>query len=1055
MAVSFKVPASPKRSIFNIDEFLGVDLTNTGANIDEIRSPNAENMIRYVPGKVRKRTGYENYIQFGTPTNVNRALKTSYKEQRFELERRVPGTTDNYTKLYDLSIVIPANTVIYYEFDYKAETWFWIGQYNEWIPAAEEYTHFSGSISRSGATGFINAISTSEGPETQTIYIKNFSLMTDKDANYKYKKAPGYFVERATDDPVYGVHVGKTGTYEGNRVVNVNRALGTKDTYDTFTVSHDGGWTDMYSMAEPIYNGRKLYIEFDYILTGDDASIWIGGPIINLSQTDTMQHYSGTVTETVVNYNTRIMAVGATSGLTATLQIRNFSVMYDYNFETYDWTAAPEDNGGTFPIEDIYLVGSKNYATSETFDLASSTYNNVREEKEEITSADSHVDGFCRVAFDLHTASEKPLVNLKVRVLYHNSETDTDYYVWEEVSTEHITSKHYDLYVYAPVSYISKISVTYELASNGQCWTYISNIKVNEITPRTSYDISPKWYIYHVGSDFYLRASNSKDFTRVYTNANRHLSKSWQFNNTLYILDGKDIYAYAIGDETVTPIGEENGYIPTLTIARSPSGGGIDYEPLNMLQPGFIEMFEGTATATNFQLSFGNLDMTPVKVWVMNSNGGWDEKTEGTHFTVNRGAGWVAFNSAPGVSPITGEDNIKIQAYRTVPGYRERITNCTNGTLFGVGGAEDRLFLTGNPDYPNWDFYSEQYNPTYFPDTGYSALGSEQSSIVGYAIVNNYLATFKDGFDTSQSVFIREGDLIVEEKNIGDQTYQLSKPAFKLINTLQGHGVVAPYAFGYLQTEPLFLTKSGVYAITAQDITGEKYSQNRSFYLNGKLTEENNLENAVAAVHNDMYILAVNNQLYVLDGLQATRTDRSEPYATRQYVGFHCTGVPAVCIWTDEGVLFFGTNDGKICRFHTDIESLDSYNDDGDPIYCCWETPDLDGKLFYKNKTFRYFAIRMMKALRTSVKMYTQKLGTWSAEPVKEDTASGVVFDFENIDFELFSFSTDRSEKVVHTKIRVKKADKARFKLVNENMDEPFGLFDLALEYIESGNYKG
>ena len=36
-----------------------------------------------------------------------------------------------------------------------------------------------------------------------------------------------------------------------------------------------------------------------------------------------------------------------------------------------------------------------------------------------------------------------------------------------------------------------------------------------------------------------------------------------------------------------------------------------------------------------------------------------------------------------------------------------------------------------------------------------------------------------------------------------------------------------------------------------------------------------------------------------------------------------------------------------------------------------------------------------MKALRTSVKMYTQKLGTWSAEPVKEDTASGVVFDFE------------------------------------------------------------
>ena len=395
---------------------------------------------------------------------------------------------------------------------------------------------------------------------------------------------------------------------------------------------------------------------------------------------------------------------------------------------------------------------------------------------------------------------------------------------------------------------------------------------------------------------------------------------------------------------------------------------------------------------------------------------------------------------------FNNEDDVKILAYRTVPGYRGRITKCTNGTLFGVGGAEDRLFLTGNPDYPNWDFYSEQYDPTYFPDTGYSALGSEQSAIVGYAIVNNYLAAFKDGFDTSQSVFIREGDLIVDDNKV-------SQPAFKLINTLQGHGVVAPYAFAYLSNEPVFLTKAGIYAITAQDITGEKYSQNRSFYLNGKLTKELNLEDAVATVFNDMYVLAVNNQLYILDGLQATRTDRSEPYSTRQYVGFHCTDVPAVCLWTDENALWFGTNDGKVCNFHTDIEALESYNDDGKEIYCCWETPDLDGKLFYKNKTFRYFAIRMMKALKTSVQLWSQKLGAWSF--IKEDTASGILFDFENIDFDNFSFSTDASEKVVHTKVRVKKVDKARFRVENGKLNEPFGLFDLALEYIESGNYKG
>ena len=287
-----------------------------------------------------------------------------------------------------------------------------------------------------------------------------------------------------------------------------------------------------------------------------------------------------------------------------------------------------------------------------------------------------------------------------------------------------------------------------------------------------------------------------------------------------------------------------------------------------------------------------------------------------------------------------------------------------------------------------------------------------------------------------------------------------SEPVFKLINTLQGEGVLAPYTFGYLQTEPLFLTKAGVYAITEQDITGEKYTQNRSFYLDGKLRKEPNLENAIATVYDNQYILAVNNQLYVLDGLQATRTDKSEPYATRQYAGFYCKDIPASCIWTDDA-LCFGTTDGKVCRFYTDEEALASYNDDGKPIYACWETPDLDGQLFYKNKTFRYFAVRLMKAIKTSVRLYSKKLGIWTLNDdeawtfIKEQTAIANALNFESVDFDMFTFSVDTSEKVVHTKLRVKKVDKARFRVENDALNEPFGISDIALEYIESGNYKG
>lgn len=51
MSVNFKVPASPQKSIVTISDFLGVDFTNSPANVDEQKSPNSENMIRDVPGR--------------------------------------------------------------------------------------------------------------------------------------------------------------------------------------------------------------------------------------------------------------------------------------------------------------------------------------------------------------------------------------------------------------------------------------------------------------------------------------------------------------------------------------------------------------------------------------------------------------------------------------------------------------------------------------------------------------------------------------------------------------------------------------------------------------------------------------------------------------------------------------------------------------------------------------------------------------------------------------------------------------------------------------------
>ena len=541
--------------------------------------------------------------------------------------------------------------------------------------------------------------------------------------------------------------------------------------------------------------------------------------------------------------------------------------------------------------------------------------------------------------------------------------------------------------------------------------------------------------IVHVGTKMYMGDNI------VYEGANDAISRSWQFNDNLYIIDGKKMLQY---DGKSLHTCESVAYIPTITIAKAPGGGGTQYEALNLIQPAFIELFLSDGSSTSYQLTFGELDNTPVKVWLLDSNANWVEKNEGTDFTVNRPAGIINFTTAPGKSPLTGEDNVKIQAYRTVEGYADRINRCKFGTRFGVNGAFDRLFISGNPDYPNSDWYSQQWDCTYFPDTGYSLLGSSKSAIVGYSIISNYLATHKDEMEQDLSIILREGDMVDNE------------PSFKIINTLQGAGAIATNSFAYLCTEPLFLTRSGLYAVTAQDITGEKYAQSRSFYLNGKLTNEKyeDLVSSFACIYNDMYLLSVaHDRLYILDGLQPIRTDKSEPYATRQYVAFYCNNLPIHSMWEQDNRLFFGTNDGKICRFYNDKESLNSYSDNGERIVCQWETPDIDGTLFYKNKTLRYIAIRVGAAIATSVKIYGMDRGLWNF--IKYDNTFGRYFSFQNLVFSKVAFSGNKTQKVSRTKVRIKKVDKYRIRLVNDELNEPFALYNIAMEYTENGNYKG
>lgn len=543
----------------------------------------------------------------------------------------------------------------------------------------------------------------------------------------------------------------------------------------------------------------------------------------------------------------------------------------------------------------------------------------------------------------------------------------------------------------------------------------------------------------HAGAKLYRLSDTGGTWslTEIGAMANAR-SRSFVFDQKLYLLDGTTYQVY--DGETLAAVAD-SATVPTIIISRRPTGGGQSYQGLNLLGRKWTESFLGTADATVYQLTTKDLAEDAVTARVLNADGVWEDKTEGTDFTVDREAGTVTFSTAPGASPVTGQDNVQITAAKVREGYLDTINRCTIAAVYGVGGSTDRVFLSGNGDKPGVDWYSNFEDPAFFPDTNYTKLVRDGARVTGYTVLSNTLAAFIDGASDGRNVVVRSG--VLDEN--GDAVFRVS-------NTMIGQDAVAPDTFCRTDKEPLFLTNRGVYAITAEELTGEKYSQERSYYIASAIGAAQGRENACACTYGDFYALALDGTLYLLD-LQQKTYERNSPYSSFQYECYYWPGIPARVLFLDGDALCFGTEDGKLCRFRTNVDDVTSYNDDGAAIDAYWETSDFDGKIFFHVKTFTGLAVRLAAAVNTGVVVYAQVRGMW-----KQVFASGAkarYFDWSYIDFSKFTFSSDRTPRTLYGKIKLKKADKVRFRLQNNVLNEPFGLYAFGLQFKEpGGNYK-
>lgn len=467
-------------------------------------------------------------------------------------------------------------------------------------------------------------------------------------------------------------------------------------------------------------------------------------------------------------------------------------------------------------------------------------------------------------------------------------------------------------------------------------------------------------------------------------------------NDKCYIMDGAN---YLVFDgETVA---EVTPYIPTFAISKNPDDGGTKYEDINLLGSGFKDNFSADGTSTVYTLSFKGLDATPL---VAEVNG--VVMNEGAGFTVDRVNGKVTFTSAP----AKGTNNVIITAYKTYPGYADRIKKCRFHAIFG-GSNDTRVFVSGNPTMPDYVWRLGLYDPTYAPENGFYKYPQK---VKGFSKQYDSLLIHRERGMHQVTFELVNGEPSFPSKPINDQVGTLG------INSIQ-----------IIENNPVWVSRHGVYMLTASNVRDERNVTHLSQNVDPKLLNEVDLPNAVSIDFDQKYWLAVNGNVYVYD------------YMIQEW--FIYDNIHASCFLEKAGYLYFGSSkDGQVYRFMKDDEPT-PYHDDGEVINAHWKSKYFTFGADEMNKLVEKAFFSLKPATKTSADLYyvTNKK---ESELVK--TSRMDQLDFRLVDFNYFSFLASSFPQETMVKIKAKKVTHFQLIFENKKEDESMGILSAGIKYL-------
>jgi hypothetical protein len=176
---------------------------------------------------------------------------------------------------------------------------------------------------------------------------------------------------------------------------------------------------------------------------------------------------------------------------------------------------------------------------------------------------------------------------------------------------------------------------------------------------------------------------------------------------------------------------------------------------------------------------------------------------------------------------------------------------------------------------------------------------------------------------------------------------------------------------------------------------------------------------------------------------------------------------PACVGYSANGLLFFGTTGGQVCCFNTDKRG-ESYGTDlveADRIHRSWYTfegrkynssitlkSDNCGVPHLTKRTTRKTCVIKLKSMQGSQIDVFVRTDREAYEKI-ENSLTGTMFDFGDVNFENFTFATE-TDKTVVVKEKKKKWVEKQFTIESNGYMAPFGLYSLTYNYEIQGRIK-